>query len=111
MAQEDLRKGLKELRDQVEALREAIARVAGPYEEIAGYVERLRDITRGYFRLLDFYARHGAISPDLVVPGLKDDISRHLVSALFEKGDRNISQRSEERRVGKECRSRWSPYH
>ena len=23
----------------------------------------------------------------------------------------NISSRSEERRVGKECRSRWSPYH
>ena len=23
----------------------------------------------------------------------------------------NISMRSEERRVGKECRSRWSPYH
>jgi len=23
----------------------------------------------------------------------------------------NIDARSEERRVGKECRSRWSPYH
>ena len=23
----------------------------------------------------------------------------------------NIPERSEERRVGKECRSRWSPYH
>ena len=23
----------------------------------------------------------------------------------------NLSGRSEERRVGKECRSRWSPYH
>ena len=23
----------------------------------------------------------------------------------------NIDPRSEERRVGKECRSRWSPYH
>ena len=23
----------------------------------------------------------------------------------------DISDRSEERRVGKECRSRWSPYH
>ena len=23
----------------------------------------------------------------------------------------NVSERSEERRVGKECRSRWSPYH
>ena len=26
-------------------------------------------------------------------------------------GDTNRNQRSEERRVGKECRSRWSPYH
>ena len=24
---------------------------------------------------------------------------------------RNAARRSEERRVGKECRSRWSPYH
>ena len=24
---------------------------------------------------------------------------------------RELYQRSEERRVGKECRSRWSPYH
>ena len=23
----------------------------------------------------------------------------------------DLAQRSEERRVGKECRSRWSPYH
>ena len=23
----------------------------------------------------------------------------------------NVTTRSEERRVGKECRSRWSPYH
>ena len=26
-------------------------------------------------------------------------------------GTYNPDQRSEERRVGKECRSRWSPYH
>src|SRR2546426_11116476 len=25
--------------------------------------------------------------------------------------DRDVPRRSEERRVGKECRSRWSPYH
>ena len=28
-----------------------------------------------------------------------------------ERFDVMISSRSEERRVGKECRSRWSPYH
>ena len=33
---------------------------------------------------------------------------------MFDCGLQNIFQlksRSEERRVGKECRSRWSPYH
>ena len=28
-----------------------------------------------------------------------------------EKSLSNLKKRSEERRVGKECRSRWSPYH
>ena len=27
------------------------------------------------------------------------------------RGERTVGRRSEERRVGKECRSRWSPYH
>src|SRR5215217_472821 len=31
--------------------------------------------------------------------------------AAGERGLRNAMPRSEERRVGKECRSRWSPYH
>src|SRR5258707_15772401 len=30
---------------------------------------------------------------------------------LIERGAGLLFERSEERRVGKECRSRWSPYH
>ena len=41
--------------------------------------------------------------------------SRDDLEDLKRRGDRNYYeftiQRSEERRVGKECRSRWSPYH
>src|SRR5689334_19374279 len=33
------------------------------------------------------------------------------VDPNFGRRVRNRRQRSEERRVGKECRSRWSPYH
>ena len=34
------------------------------------------------------------------------------MSLLFNKNDKDVvCVRSEERRVGKECRSRWSPYH
>ena len=32
-------------------------------------------------------------------------------SVLVESSRSVEAQRSEERRVGKECRSRWSPYH
>ena len=34
------------------------------------------------------------------------------INSLYSKGKYDIYvTRSEERRVGKECRSRWSPYH
>ena len=35
----------------------------------------------------------------------------HSVSPVSTDGLAPVSTRSEERRVGKECRSRWSPYH
>ena len=40
-------------------------------------------------------------------------VSNALRAALHKAGldDERMSDRSEERRVGKECRSRWSPYH
>ena len=45
-------------------------------------------------------------------------ITAQLVNALYNIVDRmyighiqEVGDRSEERRVGKECRSRWSPYH
>src|SRR2546426_1451972 len=47
----------------------------------------------------------------------KDNIPAYLERVkrgefrLFGFGHRIYKNRSEERRVGKECRSRWSPYH
>src|SRR3989441_7567427 len=37
----------------------------------------------------------------------------HLFEHMMFSGSKHVqpSPRSEERRVGKECRSRWSPYH
>src|SRR5258708_16410994 len=34
-----------------------------------------------------------------------------IMSRVIGTSSASISHRSEERRVGKECRSRWSPYH
>ena len=38
-----------------------------------------------------------------------NQITHNNNSALYSREDKH--RRSEERRVGKECRSRWSPYH
>ena len=66
----------------------------------------------------DLYISMGCMIENLIIaanyfgifwdfrPALKDN----LIGEIFFKeiGEKN---RSEERRVGKECRSRWSPYH
>ena len=39
------------------------------------------------------------------------DIYEEPVEIASAEEDKTVSIRSEERRVGKECRSRWSPYH
>ena len=38
-----------------------------------------------------------------------DILGYRITDIMFEGTDEDL--RSEERRVGKECRSRWSPYH
>src|SRR2546425_2179932 len=38
-------------------------------------------------------------------------LAGHMEQDLVEQRGWISAQRSEERRVGKECRSRWSPYH
>ena len=47
-------------------------------------------------------------TPDLIVMLEIESKVSPLVRAM---GRIRIERRSEERRVGKECRSRWSPYH
>ena len=49
------------------------------------------------------------------VPGvpyeMKEMMSQHIIPNLCKRANVSAIVRSEERRVGKECRSRWSPYH
>ena len=69
------------------------------------------EIANGNFRE-DFYYR--LCSDIITTPSLYDQLLKspeelnNLVRFLVK---RQIDDRSEERRVGKECRSRWSPYH
>src|SRR5260370_32460498 len=46
---------------------------------------------------------------DVIVPAR--DGALRVLRAAHDAGVKRVVLRSEERRVGKECRSRWSPYH
>src|SRR3712207_6431883 len=48
---------------------------------------------------------------DLVIVDLEGTASRMVGHAISRADLVLVPLRSEERRVGKECRSRWSPYH
>src|SRR3712207_7880230 len=52
----------------------------------------------------DVISYYRAVAP-VLLPHLKN---RFLTMKRYPNG---VEGRSEERRVGKECRSRWSPYH
>ena len=47
---------------------------------------------------------------DRTMPGVIRFYTDHYICGNFYKSCWAVT-RSEERRVGKECRSRWSPYH
>jgi len=89
---EELQEQIKALAEKMESVEESIGKVAQPYSQLLEYIERFQKISSSYFKMLGLYQRYGAISPDLLIPGVKDPISRDIVKVLFERDGQNISQ-------------------
>ena len=64
----------------------------------------IRSVNNRYLDCSVKLPRVFGFAEDSVKAKVKEEISRGKVDVF-------IGVRSEERRVGKECRSRWSPYH
>src|SRR5258708_7810667 len=62
---------------------------------------------------LKAFSSHGTAYLSNIVSALYYSVHHHanVVNMSFDLTSNSPSLRSEERRVGKECRSRWSPYH
>ena len=77
-----------------------VMKSGGQYQIVIGnHVPDVYDVVCEHAHL----AGNGAVSEDAEDGGEKMGLGARLIDL--------ISGRSEERRVGKECRSRWSPYH
>src|SRR5215203_2874048 len=75
-----------------------------PYHSVCAYLlqDPRVDAARG--------PRHDPWYPDLLQGGRREDAGLDVVLAYHDGCCVEAFDRSEERRVGKECRSRWSPY-
>ena len=82
--------------------------------DVPVYIGESTPLRRDYVNALDTHGEDGlgeSFLPE--VTGYQQQISAvdFLADILKKEKVSIIELRSEERRVGKECRSRWSPYH
>ena len=72
-----------------------------------GAAHRLCELNQSDWVLLEKSGSLGGLASSVVdEQGFIWDLGGHVLFSHYDYFDR-----SEERRVGKECRSRWSPYH
>ena len=81
----DLEKEVRELNKRIDELEKMLSQVMQP----------LRDVTKTtnkYLRLIGLALDHGGLTPDLILPEIKDHISKEIVRVLIDKRELNISQ-------------------
>jgi DNA-binding transcriptional ArsR family regulator len=84
----DLTKEIKELNKRINELEQMLTQLVQPLQN-AG------KITQNYLRLTGLVLDHGGLSPDMILPEVKDSISREIVRVLLDRSDQNISQITE----------------
>ena len=75
-------------------------------EEASGFTYEGEPVTREYGKMGK--SLKNIVTPDEMYDAYGADVFRVYEMSM---GPLDVAERSEERRVGKECRSRWSPYH
>lgn len=99
MTDEELPKQIKELNRRIAELEGMMARLMAPVQEMQKSAQK-------YLRLVDLALRHGGISPELLLPEVKDPILKEIVKVLIEKSGQNISQVTERVRARRGSASR-----
>lgn len=86
--EEDLRSEIKELNQRIGELEQIISEVREP-------LRQMHNAAKGYYKFIDLFMKFGGVSPDKIIPGVKDSISKEILNILFEKNGQNISQMTE----------------
>lgn len=83
--EKDLADEVKELNKRISDLEKMISVLLKPLTDV-------RKTTERYLKLAGLLLDHGGLTPDAILPDLKDPISKDIVRVLLERPEQNISQ-------------------
>ena len=99
VAEEDKDKKIEELSQRITSLEDALRDVTRPYAQLVEQLGQFQGVVQKYFRLLDLYQKHGVISVDVILPQVKDPMSKEIMRILMDRPGLNITQVAEELRA------------
>lgn len=84
----DLKKEVQELNQRISELEKMLSELIAPLRDVS-------KTTQNYLKITSLILEHGGLTPDMILPGLKDQISREIVRVLLNKQQQNISEITE----------------
>jgi DNA-binding transcriptional ArsR family regulator len=85
----------KDLADEVKELNKRISELEKMLSVLIKPLQDVRKTTSNYMRLTGLLLDHGGLTPDLILPEIKDPISKEIVRVLMDRSEQNISQITE----------------
>ena len=84
-----------ELAEELKALNRRIDELESMIRVILKPLQQVGHTTASYLRLVSILLEQGGLSPDTLLPNVKDPIEKSIVQVLTKKPDQNISQITE----------------
>ncbi len=94
--EDEQKKEIEALSEKIDNLETMISDMYQPYQEAMGYMAKFNDLASGYMKIIGLYQQHGKVSPEMLVPTVKDPIAQDILVILFEKKELNVSQIAEQ---------------
>jgi DNA-binding transcriptional ArsR family regulator len=85
---EDLSEEIRRLNERIGELESVISKLVEPFQNA-------QDTARNYYRLVQILAEKGGLTPDAILPEVKDPISKEIVRILLDGREQNVSQITE----------------
>ena len=85
-------------KDLVEEVKQLNKRISELEKMLSVLMQPLREVsktTQSYMRLAGLLLDHGGLTPDLILPELKDPISQQIVRIFLDRNQLNVSQITE----------------